>query len=318
MTMSATTSSAASVSRAHVEAAAHRLAGRIRTTPVVRTEPGALGQSESVHLKLECLQVTGAFKARGALNKMLGGPLPGAGVAAASGGNHGGAVAHAAARLGCRAEIYVPTSCPELKRERLRRHGAAVHVVGEYYEEAFEACRERAAETGALLVHSYDDPEVVAGQGTVGRELDGQVAAVDTVLAPVGGGGLVAGLCAWFGRGVRVVAVEPFSSCSMHAALAAGRPLTVEVDGVAVDSLGPRRVGDVPFALCRELLADAVLVPDEAVVRAMRALWDELRVVAEPGGATALAALLAGAYRPEAGERVCVVVSGGNRDPAVP
>jgi threonine dehydratase len=316
--MPATTSTTLSVSRADVQAAARRLAGRIRTTPVIRSEAGALDQRASVHLKLESLQVTGAFKARGALNKVLSGPLPAAGVAAASGGNHGGAVAYAAAQLGCPAEIYVPSSCPEVKRERLRRLGAAVHVVGRYYEEAFAACRRRATETGALLVHSYDAPEVVAGQGTVGHELDRQLDAVDTVLAPVGGGGLVAGLCAWFGRSVRIVAVEPISSCSMHVALAAGPPVTVEVGGVAVDSLGPRRVCDVPFALCRESLADAVLVPDEAIVRAMRALWEELRVVAEPGGATALAALMTGAYRPDAGERVCVVVSGGNRDPAVP
>jgi threonine dehydratase len=317
LTVPVPTSSDVSVSRADVEAAARRVNGRIRTTPLVRTEPGALGQQESVHLKLESLQVTGAFKARGAFNKMLCGPLPAAGVAAASGGNHGVAVADAAAQLGCPAEIFVPPSCPEVKRDRFQALGATVHVVGTFYEEAFAACRERAAESGARLVHSYDDPEVVAGQGTIGLELDAQLQGLDTVLAPVGGGGLAGGLCAWFGRRVRVVGVEPHSSCSMHAALAAERPLTVEVGGVAVDSLGPRRVGDVPFGLCRESLADAVLVPDEAIVAAMRALWEELRIVAEPGGATALAALLSGAYQPAAGERVCVIVSGGNRDPAV-
>jgi threonine dehydratase len=318
LTVSALTSSNLAVSRTDVEAAARRLDGRIRTTPVIRTEPGGLGQREGLYLKLENLQVTGGFKARGALNKVLCGPVPRAGVVAASGGNHGGAVAYAAARLGYPAEIYVPSSCPDVKLQRLRGLGAGVHVVGAFYEEAFEACRARAARSGALLVHSYDDPEVVAAQGTLAQELDSQVAGLDTVLAPVGGGGLAAGLCAYFGRRVRVVAVEPESSCSMHAALAAEQPRTVEVGGVAVDSLGPRRVGDVPFALCRDLLADSVLVPDEAIVAAMRALWDELRIVAEPGGATALAALLSGAYRPAAGERVCVIVSGGNRDPAVP
>jgi threonine dehydratase len=301
-----------------IAAAAERLAGRIRTTPVVGTEPGGMGLKGSVHLKLENLQVTGAFKARGAFNKMLAGPLPSAGVVAASGGNHGVAVSHAAAQLGCAAEIYVPPTCPEVKRRRFEANGAAVHVVGDLYEEAFEACRERAAESGALLVHSYDDPEVVAGQGTIGRELDTQLPDLDTVLVPAGGGGLAGGLCAHFGRRVRIVAVEPHDSCSMHAALAAGHPVTVEVGGLAVDSLGPRRVGDVPFALCRESLSDAVLVPDEAIARAVRALWDELRIVAEAGGATALAALQSGAYRPAAGERVCVVVTGGNRDPALP
>jgi threonine dehydratase len=316
--MPAMTTGEVSVSRADVEAAARRLEGRIRTTPVVRTEPGGLGQEESVDLKLETMQVTGGFKARGAFNKVLGGRLPAAGVIAASGGNHGGAVAYAAARLGCPAEIFVPSSCPEVKLERLRNLGATVHVVGTFYEESYAACRERAAQSGALLVHSYDDPEVVAGQGTIARELDVQVAGLDTVLAPVGGGGLAAGLCAYFGRGVRIVGVEPYTSSSMHAALAAERPRTVEVGGVAVDSLGPRRVGDVPFAVARASLAYSVLVPDDAIVAAMRALWDELRIVAEPGGATALAALLTGAYRPAADERVCVIVSGGNRDPAVP
>jgi threonine dehydratase len=316
--MPASTSSEVAVSRSDVQAAARRLEGRIRTTPVLRAEPGGLGLGESIFLKLESLQVTGAFKARGAFNKMLPGPLPSAGVVAASGGNHGVAVSHAAAQLGCAAEIYVPPSCPEVKRRRFEANGAAVHVVGQFYEEAFEACRERAAQSGALLVHSYDDPEVVAGQGTIGPELDAQLPGLDTVLAPAGGAGLAGGLCAHFGRRVRIVAVETHSSCSLHAALATGHPVTVEVGGVAVDSLGPRRVGDVPFALCRQSLADAVLVPDEAVTRAMRALWSELRVVAEPGGATALAALMAGAYRPAAGERVCAIVSGGNRDPAVP
>jgi threonine dehydratase len=316
--MSATASSDIAVSRSDIQAAVRRLAGRIRRTPVVRTEPGGLRQAESLYLKLESLQVTGGFKVRGAFNKLLSGPLPAAGVAAASGGNHGGGVAYAAARLGCPAEIYVPPSCPELKLERLRALGATVHVVGTFYEEAFEACRDRAAQSGALLVHSYDSAEVVAGQGTIAYELGTQLGDLDTVLVPVGGGGLAAGLCAYFGDRVRIVGVEPRTSCSMHAALAAGHPLTVEVAGVAIDSLGPRRVGDVPFALCRDLLADSVLVPDEAIVAAMRALWDEMRIVAEPGGATALAALLSGAYRPAAGERVCLIVSGGNRDPAVP
>jgi threonine dehydratase len=318
LTVSAGTSTGVSVSRADIQAATRRLDGHIRRTPVIRTEPGGLGQKASVCLKLESLQVTGAFKARGAFNQVLCGPVPAAGVTAASGGNHGGAVAYAAAQLGCRAEIYVPSSCPKVKLERLRDLGATVHVKGSFYEEAFAACRERAAQSGALLVHSYDAPEVVAGQGTIGQELDDQLADLDTVLAPVGGGGLAAGLCAYFGRRVRIVGVEPRSSCSMHAALAAEHPRSVEVGGVAVDSLGPRRVGALPFALCRGSLADVVLVPDEAIVAAMRALWHELRIVAEPGGATALAALLTGAYRPVEGERVCVIISGGNRDPAVP
>jgi threonine dehydratase len=301
-----------------VEAAAERLHGRIRVTPVVQTEPGGLGLRRSISLKLESQQVTGAFKARGAFSKMLFGPLPSAGVVAASGGNHGVAVAYAAAQLGCAAEIFVPPSCPQVKRERFEASGARVHVVGTFYEEAFAACRDRAAESGALLVHSYDDPEVVAGQGTIGPELDAQLPDLDTVLAPVGGGGLAGGLCAHFGRRVRVVAVEPYSSCSMHAALAAGHPVTVEVGGFAVDSLGPRRVGEVPFALCRASLAEAMLVPDQAIARAMRSLWDELRIVAEPGGATALAALQTGAYQPAAREHVCVVITGGNRDPVLP
>lgn len=304
------------VDRDAIEAAARRVAGRIRETPVIALEGGALGAPAPLLLKLESLQHTGSFKPRGALNRILSAEVPAAGVIAASGGNHGAAVAWAARVLGHRAEIFVPEVASPVKVERLRRYGAAVTVTGATYADARAASDRRAAESGALVVHAYDQPEVVAGQGTLFRELARQVDGLDTVIVAVGGGGLVAGAAAWFAGRVRVIGVEPVRAPTLHAALAAGRPVDVEVGGIAADSLGARRVGDLAFALARAHVERVVLVEDEAIRAAQRALWEAVRVVAEPGGAAALAAVTSGAYRPAAGERVAVVVCGGNTDPA--
>lgn len=300
------------IEREDIEAAAGRVGEHLRRTPVLEMAPGAFGIEASIFLKLELLQHTGSFKPRGALNRMLSAELPEAGVITASGGNHGQAVAWAAARLGTAAEIFMPQTSPALKAERMRRFGATVRVAGEYYDDALAAMRERATETGALEVHAYDQPEVVAGQGTLARELAEQAPEIDTVLVAVGGGGLIAGSCAWYRDGVRIVSVEPRRCPTLAAALEAGEPVEVEIGGVAADSLGARRIGAIAMQLARQFVDRAVLVEDEDILEARRRLWDEARVVAEPGGAATLAALLCGAYRPRPGERVGVLVCGGN------
>jgi threonine dehydratase len=307
------------IRREDIDAAAERIGGLVRRTPVVDVEAGALADVPLV-CKLELLQQTGSFKPRGAANRMLASTVPDAGVIAASGGNHGAAVAHVAARLGHRAEIFVPTSSAAVKVARIAATGATVHQVGETYQDAFDASRARAEVTAALVVHAFDDPEVVAGQGTVGRELAEQAGelgtALDTVLVAVGGGGLIAGITTWFsGTGTRVIGVEPYGCASLARALEAGERVDVPLSGIGVDSLGARRVGEIAFDVARRNRTRVLLVEDGDIVRAQRLLWDRLRVLAEPGGATALAALVSGAYRPESGERVAVVVCGGNTDP---
>ena len=304
------------IDRAAIEAAAQRIAGHVRRTPVVEVEPGGFGAAGRLVLKLECLQHTGSFKPRGALNRMLSATIPAAGVIAASGGNHGLAVAWAAQRLGYRAEIFVPVISPPIKVARLRELGAVVNQVGAVYADAFAASQVRQAETGAVVVHAYDQPEVVTGQGTMALELEQQCPDVDTVVVAVGGGGFIGGITAWYGGRTRVVAVEPETSCALHAALAAGEPVDVDVSGVAADSLGARRVGSVAFPILRQHLHQVVLVSDDDIRSAVRRLWRDWRIVAEPGGAAALAAVLSGRYRPAPEERVAVVVCGANCDPA--
>lgn len=301
--------------RNEVRRAASRIAPYLRRTPVIEVEERVFGAP--VVAKLELHQHTGSFKPRGAINRVLSaGSVPAAGLIAASGGNAGLAVAHVAATLGHPAEIFVPESSPAQKVRRLRALGAQVTVTGAFYAEAHRASVQRAAATGALVVHAYDQPDVIAGNGTVGLELEQQVPDVDTVLVAVGGGGLAAGVAAALQGRARVVGVEPEGCPTLARALAAGKPVDVSVGGVAVDSLGARRIGEVCFEVATRAGMGSVLVPDEAILRARRVLWDELRVAAEPGGATALAALLSGAYRPEPGERLAAVVCGGNTDPA--
>jgi threonine dehydratase len=307
---------AALVTRPDIEAAAGRISSRVRRTPVIDLEAGALGVTGRVSLKLELLQHTGSFKPRGAFNRVLSSGVPAAGLVAASGGNHGLAVAYVARELGTPAEVFVPTSSSAVKVSRLRQYGAQITVIGEYYADAYAASERRAAETGALIVHAYDHPEVVAGQGTVGAELDRQLPGLDTVLVAVGGGGLLGGIAAWFGSQARVIAVEPEHIPTLAAALDAGHPVDVKVGGIAADSLGARRIGEVGLRAAQDAQVQSVLVSDQAIAAARQQLWDEMRVAAEAGGATALAALTCGAYHPKPDERVAVVVCGANTDPA--
>ncbi|MEV5324351.1 serine/threonine dehydratase [Nonomuraea sp. NPDC052634] len=294
-----------------VTAAAARISGHVLRTPVIEVAP-------RLWLKLEQLQHSGSFKVRGAFNRIMSaGDLPAAGVIAASGGNHGLAVAFAARALGVRAEIFVPTVTSPVKVAGLERLGARITQTGAIYAEAAEAAAKRAAETGALSVHAYDQPEVVAGQGTAGLELIEQTGGVDTVLVAVGGGGFAAGVTLGTSvSGPRIVAVEPERIPTLNAALRAGERVQVEVGGVAADALGASMIGGLAFEILSGPRVESVLVNDEAIVAARRTLWERHRVAAEHAGAAAYAALLSGAYRPEPGERVAVVVCGANTDPA--
>ena len=297
------------ITRADVEAAAERIGGRVRRTPVVQIGPG-------LWLKLELLQHTGSFKPRGMFNRVLANDVPAAGLLVASGGNAGLATAYVGRELGHRVEVYVPESTPAVKVARLRGYGADVVSVGHVYADALAASLARADETGALVVHAYDQPEVAAGQGTVARELAEQVPAADTVLVSVGGGGLVAGIAAWYGGRTTVVGVEPEACPTLFAARAAGAPVDVATGGVAADSLGARRLGEQAWEQCRAgHVAGSVLVPDAAIVDARRWLWEEVRVVTEAGTAAAMAALRVGVYAPAEGETVVVVLCGANTDP---
>ena len=307
---------ASAIGRDDIRAARERIAPHVRVTPAVEAGTGAFGVDASLTMKLELLQHTGSFKPRGAFNKMLSSDVPDDGVIAASGGNFGLAVAYAARELGHRAEIFIPDTSPVAKIDRVRAQGAGVRVVPGYYDEASAAARERANETGALWMHPFDQPEVVAGGGTVGMEISSQTPDADTILVAIGGGGLIAGIAAWFRGDVRIVGVEPAACPTMHAALENGAPIAVKVGGVAADSLGSRMVGDIAFGIARSFVDRVVLVPDDSIEDAQRRLWTELHVIAEPGGAASLAALLAGAYRPAPGERVVVLVCGANTDPA--
>jgi threonine dehydratase len=309
--------SRAMLTRADIEAAAARNAGRVRATPVAELEPYAFGSPAQIALKLELLQHTGSFKPRGAFSHILSQPVPKAGVIAASGGNHGAAVAYAAQTLGYRAEIYVPAATPRIKLDRLEHYGAHVVATGARYAEALAASSARAEETGALVVHAYDQEEVLAGQGTLGRELQMQAPGLETVFVAVGGGGLVGGVAAWYRGSAKVIAVEPAACPTLAHALEAGRPVDVEVGGLAADSLGARRVGALMFPIAQQFVERVVLVSDDQILAAQRLLWEHLRVLAEPGGATALAGFLWGEYRPRAGERIGVIVCGANTDPAL-
>jgi threonine dehydratase len=304
---------AVTVGAEDIREAAERIAGRVRRTPVL--ELGEM-HAASVVAKLEFLQHTGSFKPRGAFNKLLSSEVPAAGVIAASGGNFGLAVAYAARETGVPAEIFIPATSPGSKIARVRAQGAHVTIVDGYYAEAQEALGARAAETGALLMHPFDQPEVIAGGGTLGVEIGEQVTDVGAVLMGVGGGGPLAGIAAWFGDRVRVIGVEPERCATMTAALAAGAPVVGEVGGIAADSLGAARVGDHTFPIVRDRVERVVLVTDDEIREAQRALWDEVRVIVEPGGAAAFAALRSGAIEVTPGERVCVVLSGANCDPS--
>ena len=285
----------------------------IRKTPIVEVAGADLGLGPwGVVVKLELLQRAASFKTRGAFTNLLTRTVPAAGVVAASGGNHGAAVAFAAMQLKVPAKIFVPTISSPAKVERIRSYGADLVVGGERYAEALAASEAWAAKTGALPVHAFDQRETLLGQGTLGLELEAQAPDLDTVLVAVGGGGLIGGIAAWYRGRVRVVGVEPALAPTLSEALKAGRPVDAPAGGIAADSLAPRRVGELMFPLARDYVDRVVLVEDAAITSAQRTMWNALRVVAEPGGAAAMSALLSGAYQPARDERVAIVVSGGN------
>lgn len=303
------------VPRDMIEAAAARIAGHARVTPVMRLGKGAFGSAADISLKLECLQHAGSFKTRGAFNNLLSLSVPDAGVSAASGGNHGAAVAYAARERGVKATIFVPEISPAAKIEAIRRFGADVVIGGAQYDDAQAACDAFVAKTGALKIHPFAAKETIAGQGTLGREWQEQEPDLDTVLVAVGGGGLISGVAAWFaGSRVKVVGVEPAGSRALQAALEAKGPVEVTVQSVAADSLGARNVGPLVYEVCKDAVEHVVLVPDAAITQAQAVLWRDFRLAVEPGGAAALGALLCGAYTPAAGERLGVLVCGANVD----
>lgn len=293
-----------------ISVAAARIDGHIRRTPVMVLDIPGLGHP--IEIKLEHMQHTGTFKARGAFNSLIAGPVPTGGIVAASGGNHGAAVAYAAARLGIRAHVFVPEIAGPSKIALIQRAGAELSVVPGAYADALEAALDYEARHGAMQVHAYDGVGTVAGQGTCLREWEEQGLEADTVLIAVGGGGLIAGSLAWLDARRKVVAVEPVTSCALHAALAAGEPVDVDVSGIAANSLGARRIGAICFELAQGLKTPSVLVSDAAIAEAQRFLWHSARILVEPAGATALAAVMSGAYVPEPGERIAVLLCGAN------
>ncbi|MEQ3673303.1 threonine/serine dehydratase [Pseudophaeobacter sp.] len=300
-----------------IKAAAGRIAGHIQITPVMQTLGFGLGYP--IEMKLEHMQHTGSFKARGAFNTLLSQDVPAAGLVAASGGNHGAAVGYAAHKLGHKARIYVPEMAGPAKIALIRNTGADLQVVSGAYANALEQAQAYEQDTGAGQVHAYDAPGTVAGQGTCFAEWQDQGLAADTVIIAVGGGGLIAGAMAWFQGAKKIIAVEPETSCALHAALAAGAPVDVEVSGVAANALGARRIGSICFDLAQQQRQaghlTSLTVTDAAITAAQTALWRERRLLVEPAGATALAALISGAYQPAAGERVAVLLCGGNIAP---
>lgn len=302
------------IDRAQIQATERTIRPFIRRTPIVevQAEDFAL-EGAPLTFKLELLQHSGSFKARGAFANLFLRDVPSAGVVAASGGNHGAAVAFAAQRRGVPATIFVPSITSPAKIERIRACGAKLMIGGERYADALAASEDFAAATGALRVHAYDQIETLLGQGTLGLELEEQEPGIDTLLVAVGGGGLIGGLAAWYAGRIKIVAVEPEGAPTLHAAFAAGRPVDAPAGSIAADSLAPRQVGELMFPLAKAYVApEVVLVVDEHITAAQRALWSTLRIIAEPGGAAAFAALLSRRYRPARDERIGILVCGGN------
>ena len=292
--------------------------GFLRETPLWKLPAASLGlPGGELWLKLEHLQVGGSFKARGMLHRLLANPIPPSGVIVASGGNAGIATAAAARALGVRCEVFVPTVSPQAKQDKLRALGAQVVVTGAVYAEAFEACMARQRDTGALLTHAYDQPEAVSGAGTLAAEIEAQGGVPDSVLVSVGGGGLIGGIAAWFEQRARVVALEPANAPTLFRAREAAQPVDVAVSGVAADSLGAKRIGQIAWDVTQRQVRDALLLSDEAIRAAQLWLWKELRLAVEPAAALGVAALQTGAYVPRADERVGLILCGANFDPSV-
>lgn len=301
------------IDRAQIAATAALIAPYIRRTPMMSVDSGDFGlDAGALQLKLELLQHTGSFKPRGAFASLLLRDVPKAGVVAASGGNHGAAVAYAAMKRGLPAKIFVPRVASPAKIERIRSYGADLVVGGERYADALAESEAWVTRSGAMPVHAYDQRETLLGQGSVGLEIEEQSPAIDTLLVAVGGGGLIGGIAAWFGGKVKVVGVEPETAPTLYRALEAGEPVDAEAGGIAADSLAPRRVGQMMFPIAQRHVEKVVLVSDEAIAQAQAALWRVLRLAAEPGGAAAFASLLSNRYRPQKGERIAVLVCGSN------
>ena len=307
------------IDRARISATEQVIRPHLRRTPVIEVDAADFGADvlpARLTLKLELLQHAGSFKTRGAFANLLTRDVPRAGVVAASGGNHGAAVAYAARKLGIPARIFVPMISSPAKIQRIRDFGAELVVGGDRYDDALTASERWAAESGAMRVHAFDQVETLLGQGSAGIEVEEQAPDADTVLVGVGGGGLIGGIAAWYGgaarQRARVIGVEPELAPTLTRALEAGKPVDAEAGGIAADSLAPRRVGELVFPIAREHVERVVLVTDDAIRAAQVALWQTLRIAAEPGGVAALSAVLSGAYQPRDGEHVVVVVSGGN------
>ncbi|WP_158745753.1 threonine/serine dehydratase [Acidisphaera sp. L21] len=301
------------IDRAAINAIRERIRPYVRQTPVMQLAPADFGLAcAGLTFKLEFLQHTGSFKVRGAFASLLTREVPAEGVVAASGGNHGAAVAYAAQVLGVPATIFVPSIASAAKLDRIRSYGARLVVGGDSYADALAASEAHLATHGGLAIHAFDAPETLMGQGTLGQEFEEQAPDLDTVLIAVGGGGFIGGVASWYAGRTRVIGVEPELAPTLNRALAAGKPVDAEGGGIAADSLAPRRVGSLMFPIAQAYVEKSVLVPDDAIIAAQRALWERCRVASEPGGAAALAALLSGRYVPQPEERVGVVLCGAN------
>jgi threonine dehydratase len=297
----------------HIKTNEQRIRPHIRLTPIIDVQGADFDLAiDQITLKLELLQHAGSFKARGAFTNLLTRAVPDVGVVAASGGNHGAAVAFAATKLGIPAKIFVPSVSSAAKVAQIRSYGADLEIGGERYADALAASQSWAQQSGALEIHAFDQPETLLGQASAGLELERQAPDLDTVLVAVGGGGFIGGIAAWYAGRTRVIGVEPEQAPTLHYALAAGEPVDAPAGGIAADSLAPRQVGKLMFDIAKDFVDSVVLVPDDSIRKAQDELWRALRIVTEPGGATAMAALLSGAYTPERDERVGVFVCGGN------
>ena len=305
------------VTRERIAAMEPRIRPYVRHTPVLRIDMADFDRPPlAVDLKLECLQHSGSFKARGAFTNLLERPVPASGVVAASGGNHGAAVAYAAMRLGHKATIFVPEVSPQAKLDRIRSYGADLVVGGARYAEALAASERFAEETGALQIHAFNQEETLVGQGTLGLEIENDLPEIDTLLVAVGGGGLIGGIAAWYAGRIRIIAIEPEGAPTLHRAFEAGHPVDAPAEGIAADSLAPKRVGEMMFPIAEAFVERSILVSDDDIIAAQKALWNRVRIISEPGGAAAFAAILSGRYTPASGERVAVLVCGANANPA--
>jgi len=306
---------ATELSRDRIQATERVIRPHIRRTPILEIDGADFGlDSIKITLKLELFQHSGSFKARGALTNMLTRKIPATGVVAASGGNHGVAIAFAAMKVGKPARIFVPSVASKTKMDRIRQYGAELVIAGDRYAEALEASEAWTAQSDALPVHAYEGTETLLGQGTLGMELEEQAPELDSLLVAVGGGGLIGGVASWYQNRLKVISVEPIEAPTLQRALAAGKPVDSPAGGIAADSLAPRQVGQQMFPIAQRFVHSALLVSDEEIVEAQKKLWEVTRIIAEPGGAAAFAALLSGRYKAEPGERVGVIICGGNTD----